>query len=197
MSDNNKVKNNNNNIQENTIITPYNHSEKDLLLNPEMNYIDNPLHIIGPLYIVGGCIGIISGIVKSYKDIYYFPKIINNNSKIKISKYLSEIINHSNHLSNTFGSFGLVNYFVSKSMDLIIQETKIIKIPKLINNNKFFNKLIYNKNNNLLRNFSQGFFSGSIFKCHHGIKTSLISGAIFGNSFLLLSFILNKKKINI
>ena len=68
MSDNNKFKNNNN-IQENTIITPYNHSEKDLLLNPEMNYILNPLHIIGPLYIVGGCIGIISGISAQRKGL--------------------------------------------------------------------------------------------------------------------------------
>ena len=122
---------NNNNIQnknqKNESLVPYNHSENELLLNPEMNYKENPLHLIGPLYIAGGVVGIFFGIISGYWLIhYYFPKIIRNNTNIKISKFISEIINHSNHLSNTFGGFGLINYFISKSIDLMMYEAKII-----------------------------------------------------------------------
>ena len=201
MIDNKNINGKKNENQNNNPNAPYNHSERELLLNPEMNYRENPIHIIGPLYIVGGVLGVFTGIINGYKQIhYYFPRIIKNNTKVKISKYLTEIINHSNHLSNCFGSFGIVNYIVSNSMNLMIQEAKIIKIPQYIKANKYVIggiKLLNNKNRNLLRNFSQGFLSGMAFKCHQGIKTSLITGVICGNSFLLLSFLLNNKKYNV
>ena len=174
-------------------LEPYEHSEKDLLLNPEMNYNQNPLHIIGPLYIIGGIIGIFSGIVHSHFDIKNnFPLILRNNKKVKISKYLSEIINHSNHLANSFGSFGIVNLIVSKSMNILLTENKMLKFNKIIN----IKKIIMNsKKRNLIKNYAQGFLSGCIFKSHQGLKTSLITGVSVGNVFLLYTIL--KNKINI